>query len=442
MKIIPLYHAIAEAMDNVVENDLLFIDDGEEKVPSLQKAGGITRQMVLPTYDRIKAGFKDELQPFHPLCESVIEGQSPTIKWMQKNIRRTVQLKGLSIIDEILKVAAGKKKPRSAVYANLIAKVTDGLRNPKMDDMLYKSWKKLLSDIIDDGMKIPRIFLDANKEIDGKKYSRICYYSHKFIDEAEDGSQYFFKTKLLRKADKTILLRLCNEVFGMFPSETGSNDDRPYFASLMRGFREFVVKHNKIAHSLHEVVKVAKINDEWVEHIDELEKYEDKIQTLALNSGDISTKPREEKPVSVNDFRKPEVATPAMASAKETPVDSGKLSILELARLRSGGNVAASIKNQPMMSEAERRARENNHGAVDLFAQNQNSNMLNSQPSMFSDNSQPSMFNNTSQPSMFSNSGPTSMFSTNQNSGGLFGGGSSQPKSMFDSVGSGSSMFR
>ena len=435
MKILKLYESIAEALDVTVNDDLFFFNDGEELVPATQKAGGVVRQLVLPTYDRIKAGFKDELHPFHPLCESVIEGQSPTIKWVQKTMRRAIQLRGLVLIDEVLKVAAGKKKPRSAVYASLIAKVTDGIKNAKMDEMLLKSWGKLLNDTIEDGTKIPRIFLDANKEIDGKKYSRVCYYSHKFIDEAEDGSQFFFKTKLLRKSDKVILLRLCNEIFGMFPSETGSNDDRPYFASLMRGYRDFVMKYNKIAHSMHEVVKVPKINDEWVEHIDELEKYEEKIQTLALNAGDASTKPRKETK-SISDMQKPVTVTPAMASAKETPPQSGKMSVTDLASMVNGGGGKLGVGGAPqVMSEAERRYRERNGnaGAVDLFAQNQNNNMFATQNSMF-DGGQPSLFGGNNNGSMFGNNN-NSMFGGNNNQGSMFGNNNSMfgsgQKSMF-----------
>lgn len=430
MKILKLYESIAEALDITVDNDLFFINDGEELLPATQKAGGVSRQLVLPTYERIKAGFKDELHPFHPLCESVIEGQSPTIKWMQKYMRRAIQLRGLVLIDEVLKVAAGKKKPRSAVYASLIAKVTEGIKNAKMDEMLLKSWGKLLNDTINDGTKIPRIFLDANKEIDGKKYSRVCYYSHKFIDEAEDGSQFFFKTKLLRKSDKVILLRLCNEIFGMFPSETGSNDDRPYFASLMRGYRDFVMKYNKIAHSLHEVVKVPKINDEWVEHIDELDKYEEKIQTLAFNAGDASTKPRKETK-SISDMQKPVTASPAMASAKETPPQPGKMSVSDLAAMSKGGNGGKlGVGGAPVvMSEAERRYRERtgNSGAVDMFAQNQNNNMFATQNSMF-DNNQSSMFSGNNNGSMFGNSND-SLFGNNNNQGSMFGNNSNN--SMF-----------
>lgn len=436
MKILELYKAIAESLDIVVEDDLFFTFNGESLDPLNHKAGGVSRQLVLPTYERIKAGFKDELHPFHPLCESVIEGQSPTIKFLQKAMRRALHLKGLMLVEEVLKVACGKKKPRSAVYANLIAQVTEGLKNPKMDETLFKSWEKLRNDIIADEMKIPQIFLDANKEIDGKKFSRVCYYTHKFIDEAEDGSQIFFKTKLHRKADKTILLRLCNEIFGFFPSETGSNDERPYFASLMRAWREFVIKFNKVAHSLHEVVKVDKLNDEWVSEIDDLEKYEDKIQTLALNSGDVSSKPREEKKtVSVSEMRKPEVAQPAMASMKETPhKEPGKLSVSELAQLRNGGTLGASNwKDQPAMSAAERRARESNKGAVDLFSQNQST-------SLFGQSEPQSMFSGQSS-SLFSNNSGGSMFSSNNNNSmGLFGNGNNgQPRSMFDT--GNSSMF-
>lgn len=437
MKILELYKAIVESLDIVVEDDLFYHHDGEQLVPLKHKAGGISRQLVLPTYDRIKAGFKDELHPFHPMCESVIEGQSPTIKFMQKALRRAIHLKGLTLIEEVLHVACGKKKPRSAVYANLIAKVTEGLKNPKLDETLLKSWNKLLNDIVEDQMKIPQIFLDANKEIDGKKFSRVCYYSHKFIDEAEDGSQIFFKTKMYRKADKTILLRLCNEVFGMFPSETGSNDDRPYFASLMRGWREFVVKYNKIAHSLHEVKKVEKLNDEWVSEIDDLEKYEEKIQTLSLNSGDVTSKVREEtRPKTIADLRKPEVAKPAMASvADNAPKAPGKLSITELAQIRNGGagGATGNWKEQPVMSAAERRARENSMGAVDLFAQNQSSNM-------FGTSEPASMFSNSNSGSMFSNSS-TSLFSSSNNSTGLFGNSNGgQPKSMFN-LGNSNSIF-
>lgn len=439
MKILELYKAIAESMDNVIENDLFYHHDGEKLVPVMHKAGGVKRHLVLPTYERIKAGFKEELHPFHPLCESVIEGQSPTIKFMQKSLRRAIHLKGLMLVEEVLKVACGKKKPRSAVYANLLAKVTDGLKSPKLDDTLMKSWKKLLDDIVKDEMKIPQLFLDANKEIDGKKYSRVCYYTHKFIDEVEDGSQIFFKTKLYRKADKTILLRLCNEVFGMFPSETGSNDDRPYFAALMRGWREFVIKYNKIAHSLHEVNKVEKINDEWVSEIDDLEKYEEKIQTLALNSGDVSTKPRPQvKTTTAADMRKAEVVKPAMASAKDTaPKETGKLSLAELAQIRNGGATGATgnWKDQPVMSAAERRAREKGMGAVDMFSHAQNQS-----PSLFGSSEPQSMFSGTNTGSMFSNSSGGSLFSSNNNNTSLFGG-SSEPKSMFDTGTSNGSLF-
>ena len=438
MKILPLYTAIAESLGYTVEDDLLFYHDGDELQPTLFESGNVTRHIVIPTYDRIKAGFGDTYHPFHPLCESVIEGQSPTVKFLRLTLIRAIKQYGITLIDNFLHVACGKRKPRSVEFAKLKARVTDGIKDPKFDETLLKSWNKIKAEVIENP-KMTRIHLGSNREVDGVKYARVCTYTHIFHDEADDKSQYFFNVKLQRKADKAVLVKICQEVFDSFPSEMGSSDPRPYFGCMMRAWREFVRKYNTVTHSFSEVHKVEKLNDEWLDEIDNLEKFENKIQTLSLNAGAGAKKKDTVQPLVK------EVA-PVSASELPTPASSGKVSLMDLtagARTTNGSNLYNS--REPIMSAAERRARQNNnhnHNSLGYTQQNTQSS-LNNTPNMFngvSDNQQ--LFNQPQQTS--------SMFGAPQQASNMFGapqqasnmfGAPQQAASMFDAPQQTSSMF-
>lgn len=311
MKIIEFYTSLGHSLGYEFDKEH-FMMAGK---PVKFKANGKERDVILPVYERLRMGLDDDVHPFHPLCESVLEGQSPTVKFLRKSIMMETQTRAIELIEMFLQVACGKRAPRSALYNNVKAECTEGLKNPKWDDTLLKSWARVKDWFF--GNRVPKMMLSVKTKIDDELYARVCNYSSILDEETDEQTLMWFDVKLLRKQDRVIIYRLAKHIFNMFPSECGSNDDRPYFGCMVRAWREFAKKHNALAHSMHEVRNdINKIEEAWFTEVDNLEQYNNKLPTMALNAGDSGGKPKTTKRGVSS------VAPPPMASSIKKPVSN------------------------------------------------------------------------------------------------------------------------
>lgn len=322
MTIIEFYRKQLASLGMVDRDGLLFFEDDDQQDPVKFKFAGETRQMVLPTYQLIKAGLKDEMgndcHAFHPICESVLTGESGTIRFLKQAIKNRLYVKGMSFITYLLKALAEGKSSRSATLKKFVASMTEGIAEPKFDDKLFRSWTNVTNYIKDRMDKKTRLmlYISSNQVIDGEKYIRAATYSHAFKQETLDDKATYFGVRLERKQDKVIIHNLLNAVFGWYPEEVGSNDQRPYYGSLIRGWAEFVLNFNKYAKGLKDIVpEYELLNAEWIEAVNDLSEFDGKIQILPFNTGsrkeDEETTQREFRVGGNRGYQEPVVQTTA-----------------------------------------------------------------------------------------------------------------------------------
>lgn len=308
LNIIDFYRGQLDSLGQGDKDGFLFFkEEGELTAdPVMFKFAGQERQMVLPTYQMIKNGLKDELgndcHAYHPLCESVLTGESGTIRFLKQAIKNRMYVKGMSFITYLLKALSEGKSSRSAVFKKFISEMTEGVKEPKFDDKLFRSWSNVATYIKDkmDSRKRLMLSIQADQKVDGEKYIRAANYTHAFKEEQDDGTATYFGVKLERKQDKVIIHNLLTRVFGWYPEVVGSNDQRPYYGSLIRGWAEFVTEFNKYAKGLKDVVPSYELlNDSWIPEVADLSKYDGKIQTLPFNTGSR----KEDEDTTQRDFR-------------------------------------------------------------------------------------------------------------------------------------------
>lgn len=364
MKDIDLYDSVLRGMCMIVEDGKVYVDLGQgEKSPATINK----KPIVLPDLEYLKDPERDGYHPFHPLCESVVEGQSPTIKYMQKMFKNAVTLHADHLIELVLRVMASEKQPKSTHYHKLIEKVTEGIKAPKVDKSTLSGWDKIRTSMLE--KSVVRLTISRDEKIEDARYLRVLNYAHVYEQESLDGTALIFGTKLARKSDKVLLLNLINLVYGSIPSEVGSNDNRPYFAVILRAYAEFVKFYNHVIKSIKDVLVQPVIEDMWIPEIDNLEKYENRTRSLVGNIGnENSNKP---KPVKeeVHAPEPPPIYTP---EAKAKPAKaSGGVSFAELAQnLR--GNTQPMAPGGVLLTPAQRRQQQAQASAPALGTQHHN----------------------------------------------------------------------
>ncbi|ANZ48062.1 hypothetical protein ASESINO_49 [Erwinia phage vB_EamM_Asesino] len=308
MKIIEFYTSFLKSQGYGFDGDLLTVDGDQPAEFTYNK---VKRRLALPTPAMIKQGLEDaegrECHAFHPLCESILSGESGTIRFLKNSIRTNLFLRNFELIDAILETAAAGKSVRLAGYKKFMSDIIcEGMKEPTFDDRLVKSWETVKAYVYnllekDKKYKVTNIFISPSMEIDGAKFHRVANYKHMFEEESLDGTATYFGAKLQRKQDKVIIHRLLSTLFGWYPSVVGSNDSRPYFGCLARGWAQYVVNYNLVVKGLRDHTHLKTLDDEWISQLDNMEVYDNVIQTLPYNTGPRSDTP--EKDTSAHDFR-------------------------------------------------------------------------------------------------------------------------------------------
>lgn len=291
MKILDFYRGELRSLGMAPnENDLLLYPDNEPVMFTYLKK---VRWMALPSLKVIHAGLEhegQELHTFHPLCESMLTGESGTIRFLKTAIRQRLWQTAVELISTILKQGAENQPIKDSTYKRFLAAVCDGVRDPKIDDTLLASWAAVLA-YISDNEKMPakdrlRLVLSTNDKVNGEKYARVARYVNFTSQESDDGTANYFGVRCRRKQDKVILHRLMTIVFNWYPAEVGSNDNRANFAALSRGWATYVTEYNKVASALHEVyADVEVLDSDWIAGLESLDQFDKAIQTLPYNTG-------------------------------------------------------------------------------------------------------------------------------------------------------------
>lgn len=271
------------------EDDYLVYPNGKQVAFTYNK---VKRNMVLPTPNVIdrwaRDGGSEEEHAFHPMCESALEGESGTIRFIKSAMKSVLWSSAMELIDTIITTQAEGKKGRDNSYKRFLNKVCKDIKEPVFDAKLVSSWEKFVSSLDPEWIrkKGVTIYLSSNLKIDGVKYFRVLTYGHAF-EEIDNDDAVLLGVKLARKQDKAIIVSLLKTVFGWFPEEVGSNDGRPFYGALLRAWAVYVQNYNKIVSRMKDICPLEPLEDGWIEDIDDLKKFDDLIQTLPFNTGPV-----------------------------------------------------------------------------------------------------------------------------------------------------------
>ncbi|ANZ48337.1 hypothetical protein BIZ78_gp238 [Erwinia phage vB_EamM_Caitlin] len=306
MHIISFYQSALESLGFNRDGDLLVHAD--DATPAYFTYNKEKRRLALPTNAMIKNGMEDpngrECHAFHPLCESVLAGESGTIRFMKKAIRNAVWMRTMDLIDVIMDINATNKSVRAAPYKKFMTDIIcEGIKEPKLDEKLKASWVALSNHLIEtvEPKKQTHLFIAPDMTIDGIKFVRVANFKHLFEEESLDDTATYFGIKMHRKQDKVIIHRLLMTILGWYPDVCGSNDNRPYFGCLARGWAQYVVNYNQIVKGLRDHSALRPLSDEWIGQLDSMSQYDNVIQTLPFNTG--SSSPNPEKDTTQQQYR-------------------------------------------------------------------------------------------------------------------------------------------
>lgn len=293
MHIINFYNSFLESLGYVRDGDLLCYE--EDKEPLFFTYNKVKRRMVMPTSAMIRLGMEhhgNECHAFHPLCESVLSGESGTIRFIKKAIRTAVWCDSIGLADAILDVLCSGTTLRQAAIKKFVTnEVCEGVKEPKFDEKLYKAWGSIKEYLLNVEPRLQTgLVIGSNIKIDDVKYIRVANFRQLFEEESNDDTTMLFENKLPRKQDKAIIFNLMRSILSWYPTTTGSNDSRPYFGSLARGWAQYVFNYNRIVKGLRDHCPLKPLSEEWIGELDGMSEFDNVIQTLPYNTGPVDNK--------------------------------------------------------------------------------------------------------------------------------------------------------
>lgn len=264
----------------------------------------VKRRLVVPTAEIITKMTNGELEDphaFHPMCESALDGESGTVRFIKLAIKNAVWTNSMNLIEQIITLQAAGAKIRDNGYKKFLNRVCADIKDPQFDSKLLASWEKFVGSLDAEWIRKKgfTIYIGQDLRIDDVKYLRVLSSASAF-EEIDGDDAILLGVKLGRKQDKAIIASLLKTVFGWFPAEVGSNDGRPYYGCLLRAWAKYVESYNDVVRRMKDATLLKPIESDWCADVESLRKFDDLIQTLPYNTGPV-TKQGEKREFHLSD---------------------------------------------------------------------------------------------------------------------------------------------
>lgn len=243
------------------------------------------RRLVLPTKAQLRAGFDEELQPFHPLSENIARrSASPVMQGLQRTAKAVLAHYFTELMKALLEVAAdtGLHKDLPPACSGYLKQVPDA------DAKMPKVFEQLISRAVKKNQLIT-LYLKNGGTLDGKKLNRLCVVHFPFMEELLADQPFGLK---IRKKDRDTLLALSHHVmpFGDSPEEysAGSNSRiAPFYDSFLNAYAKTAGQLNTILRKYGKALEIplTEIPLDYMDHIGDLGKLYDKVPSLRGNDG-------------------------------------------------------------------------------------------------------------------------------------------------------------
>lgn len=241
------------------------------------------KTLVLPTRDRLKANEWSTTQPFHPMCEDAVMGQSPVMHWLARTVKIALSMHLGSIMTIVLETAAKPELQEQAKDPKLVD-ILGSCKTAKASTLV--AWNKIIAKMNTKEIDLLHIALNRGGNIDGEKYHRVCNVHFPILDDKDDdGFLYGIK---MSKNDKLAIVGLFNYIITGVTWNFGSNDTVPYFHSLMSMYASFVKRYNFFAKVLKRISDFKPLATDWILELNDLRQFMNKIPKLSGNEGKIT----------------------------------------------------------------------------------------------------------------------------------------------------------
>lgn len=287
------YKLVLESLRFRVEEDGLISHlnlDGTA-FPSLVKD---EKRLVLPTDDFLKGGIPEDLQPFHPLSESIArKGISPVLNRLQKQAKYNLAQAFVGWAAKLLEVAADP-----ALQKDLPPACSEYLKKvPKADKKCIAAFENLIQKAAAKNQLIT-LYLKNGGVYQGKKVNRLCVIRFPIMDLLDGGEEKPLGVKLSKKERETISAILHHVMpFGNDPEEYSAGSDSriaPYFDAFMKAYGKAAAQLNLICRKYGKAMamSVPEFNLDYLEELPEMGRFYDALPPLKGNQGEGEEEPK------------------------------------------------------------------------------------------------------------------------------------------------------
>lgn len=290
MMITDVYKHILESLGCKIEDSLVSIKDSNEQWRPFTLEG---KRFAIPTRDILQMANWKELVAFHPLSESVTEGESVVLKRFRRLVINSLTENMATLLIEIIRIANDKERHStlSPQLTGLLAEI------PDVDEKTGQAFEAIMKAVNLEDKKLINIYLKRKADIGGKSWRRGAIVTFPFMDDVLDDSQKTVLGVTVRKKDKAVMKALMNWILPGFEqgafSRGSDSDIAPYFDALIRSYLEVQRFLNAAVWKFREHLVLAdemNIDISWEDDIGDLRQYVGQVPTLAGNTG---TKPVE-----------------------------------------------------------------------------------------------------------------------------------------------------
>lgn len=282
MKQIEFYQNAVEGLGHEINEDNVICRPGKKPTPI--KVDG--HPLVLPVDKYLDENDWSEVYPFHPLCENIIMGQSPSIHFMSRALMQTISVCYGTLVTAILKIASDEEAQKTLVDSNalelleLVPKAKPDWANKAnaVAKAIASGWQT------DDGSKeslLGKLYISREGKIDDERFLRIATLDFPILEQANPDK---FCGVPMQKAPRKAIYTLYSHLLGDIKREFGSNDTNPYSHAFFQAARELIKKYNNTAKLLGKN-RLPKLNDKWFKMVDKLDELTSEIPELATNAG-------------------------------------------------------------------------------------------------------------------------------------------------------------
>lgn len=287
--------------------------------------------LVMPTEERLRSGDWTGTQPFHPLSENALRGESVVLKKLR--VLAAARLTGVTqtAVQMLCEIAADTK-----LHAKLSPSASKFLDHAtKADAKTMDKLKAVMDKVsITGDHRLLAFYFNRPGEQKKSSYTRSCRVDFPVFDEFKHKESLVFGVKM-RIADKEVAKGIfewlfdiddvadvdTQDLFDKYGSGTTSLNV-PYFTTLMNSFVKVANQLNnklKLFKKTHgELVNALHIDTTWAEELADLSKYRDLIPPLRGNEGATTNHPgkrQEAAAAPTVQLKKPDLAFEPVGSA-------------------------------------------------------------------------------------------------------------------------------